>query len=442
MSFNKVAWSEGLFLQPQHFQQEQRYFESCLSELSELHTAYHWGVVEFRLDNTLSRQGKIGVQRARAVFPDGTHVDIPGRHASPPLLELSDSVKNEILYIGIPLKRTGVSDIAAQNSTTMSRYLSVEESVLDSVTPQGTSANIELAEPNFRFLLESQDRSGFSTIPIARIIEVKGDRTIVLDDNFIPPCLDITASERLKNFLTELSGLLHHRAEALAVRTSDGNRMGTAEVADYLLLMVINRYTPLINHYITQPLFSALEFYKILIQLAGELSTFSNKSRRPVAFLPFSQNALQECFYPVINSLRQSLSAVVEQTALAIPFVLRNYGIRVAAISDRGLIGKAFFVMAVKADRAGEEIRQLFPNVSKLGPVENIRDMINLQLPGIKLNPLPVAPRQIPYHSGFTYFEVDRSSDYWKAMQTSGGFALHVGDGFPGLEIEFWAIRE
>ena len=27
---NRVVWSEGLFLRPQHFQQQERYLEACL----------------------------------------------------------------------------------------------------------------------------------------------------------------------------------------------------------------------------------------------------------------------------------------------------------------------------------------------------------------------------------------------------------------------------
>jgi len=35
----------------------------------------------------------------------------------------------------------------------------------------------------------------------------------------------------------------------------------------------------------------------------------------------------------------------------------------------------------------------------KVAPVERIRQLVNLHLPGIKLTPLPVAPRQIAFHS-------------------------------------------
>ena len=78
----------------------------------------------------------------------------------------------------------------------------------------------------------------------------------------------------------------------------------------------------------------------------------------------------------------------------------------------------------------------------KIGAVEKIQDLVNLQLPGIALRPLPVAPRQLPFHAGFVYFELDRSSEHWRELQDSGGFALHVSRGFPGLKMEFWAIRD
>jgi len=73
--------------------------------------------------------------------------------------------------------------------------------------------------------------------------------------------------------------------------------------------------------------------------------------------------------------------------------------------------------------------------------VEKIRDLVQLALPGIALRPLPVAPKQIPFHAGFNYFELDRGSELWPALQSSGGIAMHIAGEFPGLELELWAIR-
>ncbi|MEO8630231.1 MAG: type VI secretion system baseplate subunit TssK, partial [Betaproteobacteria bacterium] len=37
--------------------------------------------------------------------------------------------------------------------------------------------------------------------------------------------------------------------------------------------------------------------------------------------------------------------------------------------------------------------------------------------------------------------ELDRSSEFWKMMADSAGFAFHIGGEFPGLTLEFWAVR-
>ena len=66
----------------------------------------------------------------------------------------------------------------------------------------------------------------------------------------------------------------------------------------------------------------------------------------------------------------------------------------------------------------------------------------DLQLPGVVLQPLSVAPRQIPFHSGASYFELEtRNSDLWRQLEQSGGFAMHIAGEFPGLDLAFWAIR-
>jgi type VI secretion system protein ImpJ len=100
------------------------------------------------------------------------------------------------------------------------------------------------------------------------------------------------------------------------------------------------------------------------------------------------------------------------------------------------------FVLAVNAQIPSEALRLRFPAQVKIGPAERIRDLVNLQLPGVAVKAMPVAPRQIPYHAGFSYFELEtRGSELWRQLERSAGLAMHVSGDFPGLELEFWAIR-
>ena len=257
----------------------------------------------------------------------------------------------------------------------------------------------------------------------------------------MPTGFSAQAVPRLVTFLTELLGLLHQRGEALASRVAVTDRGGAAEIADFLLLQVVNRCQPLIAHLAEAPLVHPEELYRVMVTMAGELATFTMPGKRPSAFPPYRHEALRESFEPVIVALRNSLSAVMEQTAMAIPLQQRKYGVWVAVVPDLTLLDTAAFVLAAKADLKSEDLRRQLPAVSKIGPVEKIRDLVNLQLPGIGVNPMPVAPRQIPYNAGYLYFEFDKHSPMWRELKTSGGIAFHFGSEFAGLDLQLWAIR-
>jgi type VI secretion system protein ImpJ len=157
---------------------------------------------------------------------------------------------------------------------------------------------------------------------------------------------------------------------------------------------------------------------------------------------PYAHEDPKVCFKPLMDGIRQSLSMVMEQTAIPIELQDRKHGVRVAMVPDIELQRKAQFVLAVASQLPGDALRARFPTQVKIGTVERIRDLVNLQLPGVGIRPLPVAPRQIPFHAGFTYFELEtRGNEMWKQLESSGGLAMHVAGDFPGLEIEFWAVR-
>ena len=140
-------------------------------------------------------------------------------------------------------------------------------------------------------------------------------------------------------------------------------------------------------------------------------------------------------------SLRESLSKVLTQAAISIPIEPKKFGISVAIVTDRSLYGSAVFILAARADIPSEELRRRFPAQLKIGPVEKITDLVRLQLPGVPVHAVPVAPRQIPYHAGYAYFELDQTDTLWDQLKNSGGVAMHVAGEFPGLALEFWAIR-
>lgn len=440
---SKVVWSEGMFLNPQHFQQQERYFERYINGKCDAYGAYGWGVNDFEIDQQLLKLGKLSVITAKGVFPDGTPFSVPDLNDPPPVIDLPENLHDVLVYIAIPVRRPGAVDVLSEeNSQGLARYYLADMQVRD-VTEEGSeNLGVDIAKLRTKLLLDTDDLSGYTCIGVIKISETREDKDIILDDQYIPSCLDINVSSRLSGFLTELVGLLHHRAESIAGRLADARRGGTAEVADYMMLQLINRIEPFANHLSSIQGLHPISMYGETLQMVGELSTFVTKNKRPPSFTPYLHDNLTDTFAPVMAALRECLSMVYEQTAVSMPLVDKKYGIRVSEITDRSLLTSSMYVLAARADVAEDIIRTRLPAQIKIGPVERIRQLVNAAMPGIQIKPLPVAPRQIPFRTGYTYFELERNSTFWKELQTSGGFALHVGGDFPGLELEFWAIRQ
>jgi type VI secretion system protein ImpJ len=440
---SRVVWSEGMFLNPQHFQQQDRYIERYIDSKCAAYGAYGWGVHEFDVDQQLLKLGKVSLLRARGLLPDGTPFNFPNIDDAPPVIEVPVGTHNTVVYLGVPVRRPGAIDVLPkENAQGLARYYSTELQVRDVTVEGGDSQALDVAKLRLRLLLETDDLSGYACIGLIRISEAREDKDILLDEQYLATSLDCKAIPRLSNFITELVGLLRHRGESIAGRLADTRRGGTAEIADYMLLQLVNRLEPFVQHLTSVKGLHPLELYAEALKMAGELSTFVTKNKRPPVFPPYLHDNLQQTFTPLTNALREYLSMVYEQTAVALNLVEKKYGIRVSEISDRSLLTTAMFVLAVRADVSDDIIRSRLPAQIKIGSVERIRQLVNAAMPGIAIKPLPVAPRQIPFRAGYTYFELDRHSEFWKELQQSGGFALHLGGDFPGIEMEFWAVRQ
>ena len=441
---DKVLWTEGMFLQPQHFQQHERYVDRQARDRLAMSLAWPRGFHALQLDEAALQNGQIAISEARGVLPDGTAFAFPGEDPAPAALDPAADARDELVVLAVALSRPGVadSDVEAAETTMPARYKSLDLDVADSHAAGVRQAPLQLGRLNLRLMLARDASEGHARLGVARLVERRPDGRILLDTTYVPPMLHAPAHAVLDSYLREVHGMLHQRGEALAARLAQPGRAGVGEITDFLLLQTINRFQPQFAHLQRLPVLHPERFYALCLSLAGDLATF-RESRRPVAYPAYDHDDLSGCFRVVMTDLRQSLSMVLEQTALPIELQDRRFGVRVAIIPDIELQRTASFVLAVNAQMPGDALRSRFPTQVKIGPAERIRDLVNLALPGVGLRAMPVAPRQIPYHAGFTYFELEtRGSDLWKQLESSGGLAMHIAGDFPGLELEFWAIRD
>jgi type VI secretion system protein ImpJ len=436
---NRVAWQEGMFLRAQHFQQQDRWIESQIRGSFASLCPHPWGLSRYSIAQDLLTTGRVALSSAAGLFEDGTPFAVPDETMLPPPLEVPETARNVLLYLAARIRQPGAAEIGEASDEGCYTLEGFEAYDTHSGAPQ--PADLLVGKLRLRYLLETDDRDGYQCLPLARIVEVTPDRRVVLDDRWIPPALTCTAIPQLAAMVVELAGLLNQRGEAIAARLTAIGTKSTTEVADFLLLQTVNGWQTQLAHLADSGNIHPEALYRILLQMAGEFATFTDARRRPNTYPAYRHYDLQRSLAPVMADIRRSLSAVLEQTAIRIPLQERRHGVRVGAIQDRTLLTGSSFVLMVQADIPADTLRRSFPSTVKIGAVEHIRELVNVALPGIEVNALPVAPRQMPFVAGAIYFELDRNSPHWQQMQSSGGFAVHVSRDFPNLTLDLWAIR-
>jgi type VI secretion system protein ImpJ len=440
---SKVVWAQGMFVQPQHFQQHDRYLENLINGCCLGLRPYSWGFYTLEIDHHLLKIGKLGLTECRGIFPDGTPFYLPEDGPLPMPLDLPDGAQNELAFLGLAVRRRdGVETDSDRNQETLARFRIGEREVRDSNFGADGRVPLQVADLKTRLLMEREERSGFTCLGVGRVLEVRANGEIELDEKFIPPNLNCLAIPTLGAFSRELHGILNTRGEMLARDLITPSHGGVEELSDFLVLQLVNRYQPLLKHLSGVAGFHPEDFYRVALQLAGELSTFFRDERRPITFPGYDHDDLQGTFLPLMEELRDLLAKDRMRRALQIELSKPKAGIYVSRRIDSNLLDAAVFVLAVKAQVSSEVLRNTFPDQVKIGPFEEIRQLVASALRGIGIEPLPVAPKEIPYRTGFTYFELNRQSEHWTKMKSSAGFAIWIGGEFPGLNMEMWAIKE
>ncbi|WP_268010897.1 type VI secretion system baseplate subunit TssK [Aeromonas veronii] len=440
-SRNRVIWREGLFIKPQHFQQQQRHSDYALHARLSALSDYFYGLQSLAINEDYLGFGRIALVGATGILPDGTVFNIPNDDVLPTPLEITDaSVANQKVYLALPLSVSGVNEVN-QGGQVATRLQAHRHDVRDLHSEGGDVVSLEVGRVSLRLMLEREDRSAYASLAIARILDKRPDGGLVLDPNFMPCSISVSAIPPLKRFLGESAGLVAERARSLSQRIAAPGQQGVADVAEFMMLQLLNRAQPQLSHLARLGTLHPERLHEALVQLCGELMTFTDESRLPPEFPAYRHDDQQVSFDPVMLALRQALSTVLSPRAVSIQLRKHQYGVMVAMVNESELMQSADFVLAVRARMPQEQLRKQLLQQTKVASSDKIRELISLQLPGIPLLPLPVAPRQLPYHAGYSYFQLDRQSPAWQMLAVSNTLAFHIAGDFPELDMQLWAIR-
>ncbi|ANS44526.1 type VI secretion system baseplate subunit TssK [Serratia inhibens] len=448
MRTNKVVWSEGLFLRPQLFQQQERYLEYYAHKRASSITPFYWGFSQYEIDHEALSYGKLVLRSGRGVLPDGTPFDIPGHAAIPEPLTIAPEHLGKLIYLAVPLRLDNSDETIFDDSDygSLARFNAQEAELNDTNAIRQGPKPIQLATLRLRLVSETEMTESWIGLPLTRVRAIQPDGSVLLHtDDYIPPVTSYAANTLLIEWLTHLNGLVKMRAEMLASRlsNSDGKASASAEIVDYLLLQIFNKYEPILDHLRLIPEMPPIMIYQSLATFAGELSTFVRiKTRRPRPAPGYDHARLYPSIRPLVDDVHEMLNQILVRAGQMIPLSPRGNGVWSAAVLPVELLAFSSLVLAVTAQMPLDVLQHQYVAQAKLSAPQQLHELVRSHLPGLELHALPVPPRQIPYSAGHVYFELIKSGPFWEKVSSAGAIAIHVAGDFPGLKMELWGIRD
>ena len=189
---NRVIWSEGMFLRPQHFQASDRYWHEALATAMQWQTHYAYGIQAFRLQPGALGASSFQINDCQAVMRDGTLVDLGGQGLRISLKEVFQSTAEVTILLAVSKLVLGRPNTAEPNSG--AARMSVDTIPVTDENTGGSENEVEFRRLNVRLMLSTDNIDGYETLPLARVKRGGGEEASPeIDEKYFD-----TASRRIE----------------------------------------------------------------------------------------------------------------------------------------------------------------------------------------------------------------------------------------------------
>lgn len=443
----RVLWTEGLFLSPQNFQQQERAIFNHVQARTKPIEPHYWGVVDLEIRTDELDNGVFLLNGCSGIFPDGTPFD-----TSDTLLEskIGEDANNHFIFLGIGNNQERTSEVVLpedkQDKPTI-RYITEALDVVDVQTINASQKNekIPVGKLNFQLFISKYPIDNYTQIAIAKIQERSATGVVLLDRSFVPPTLYSHTSPIIKNYIRSTYSQLVNRGETLSKRLITPDASSVSTIIDLNLLLIINRYTPLFHYYTSEEKIHPREIYTQSLKMVGELATIASEDKIPEKYEPYTHDNLQASFYRLFKDIQKYLQYSAIPKAISIPLLPHEKFPTVyssAHLSESIFSQHSRFVLSVRGDLSLGEIQTRIHKTTTLAStLDLLQQLVSSHTQGIPLIMQPSVPREIPYHSNCVYFDLDTHSDHWRKVVQSRYITAHIDNSIPGLKFELWAIR-
>lgn len=428
----RVVWSDGLLITPQHLQHTDLHHEHLLNARFASQNPLSWGIVHMELDRAALRTGHVQLRELHAVMPDGTVLHSKGQDAElPPSREVgehfSPTEQRLSVYLGLVHEREGAANYTTDDQPRPARYQVVKDHVADLTDPRHR-VEIALGRRQPVLLFEDDPLADYTLIKIAEIIR-DDVGTLTYSDSYIPPCLQIGASPFLMSGLRRILQYALQRHESL----SEARRQNAAadiefaapDITRFMLLSAVNTYIPVIQHWVDTQDLPPRAIYMGLSQMAGQLCTFSSNIT-PTRLPQFMYTDLRATFEELMARVTALLLATVEQHYVGEALEGDGSGMYRIELTDPRWLQCTNFLLAIKTDLPEKQVAKQLPQFAKIASWDGIHAIVSAATPGVPVDVTYRPPPEIPVKAGLAYFNVTDQNSYWKEVMVTRKLAMYL----------------
>ncbi len=458
----RILWSEGLFLTPQHLQQQDRGHAAAIAAVWREAAPFRWGIARFELREDAIGRGLAEVAAVVAVTREGVFVKgggLVGGGANARIrpLALGDGMVlgATTLYLCLAREQPGVPPVAseaelAQSERLARRYLAETSEFADAEDIDQTD-RVTLTRLPFLLQLAAVPEGpagqaaraaleqGFDVLPVARLLP-KGEG-FATDPDFVPPALSLGAVpyllHRAASLADRMLGRIAEIEPELGTRRLQAELGVPTNLAIFLVLRSLHEHASAILQATEMRETHPTELYFRLRQAVADLSAFSpsvtlrgevaasgEMAARP-ALPPYAHDDLGWRVLRAIETIDLLMDGLGSGAQISVELQFsppERWSARIAPDFFHARVTRYFLL--VESTLQSSEVEQLLAQ-RKIASAADLSQLIASNLYGLPIKRLADPPRGLPARTGrYTYFEITTDSPDWKAIRSRGDIVV------------------
>lgn len=442
---SKVLWGEGLFLRPQHFQQQDQYHEQRLHESVKALHPYMWGVSHVQIDRDALANNTLRLLELALIFQDGEIYNAPGNDELPEVIDLGklpQSQQTVTFYAALPsFKHFGGNFAPADRPSNAARFSQANLSTPDLYT-QAAQAELTYLKKALRLVAEAEPRDSYVSFPLLRLRRLSTGG-FEPDPSFVPPSLSIRSAPILFLQLRRLIDALQAKVNALYGHHREPSKnvieFRSGDMSSFWLLHTASSAFASLTHYFHHPALHPERLYEQLLGLAGGLMTFS-KTHALADLPPYQHGDPGPGFATLHGIIRDLLDTVISSKYFAIALTEIKPSYHHGMLDSGKIDDKTAFYLAVSADLPGLELVEVVPLRFKIGAPDDVEKFVLSAMPGVRLLHTPQVPAAVPVRPDTYYFSIEAKGQMYERMLQAQSISIYVPSGMRDLKLELVAV--